>query len=103
MNSNFFKLLKQSKKSYSWTIDDSNSIVATMEGRTLNPIEAVASFVGIDTSRENFKNKRNTLKLAKAMGLDSSFAEQVYDAAKCLKNRGQAQIVRGKLRNALGI
>lgn len=103
MSANFFKVLKQSRKNYSWAIDDENTIVAQKDGRSYNPIEAVASFVGINLDQQNFSNKRNALKLAKAMGLESNFAEQIYDASKCLKNRGQTQIVRGKLRNALGI
>lgn len=101
-SSNFFKVLKCSKKSYSWTLDGENNIVAQIGNNVYNPIAAVASFVGASTKGYS-SNKRDTLRLAKSIGLDQNFAEKVYDAAKCLTNRGQTQIVRGRMRNALGL
>ena len=101
-NLNFFQILKAAKKSFDWNVDEENNIVATSGKSVYNPITAVATFIGVNT-RGYSHNKRDTLRLAKSIGLDYSFAEQVYDAAKCLKHRGQTQIVRGRMRNALGL
>ena len=101
MNSdNFYKNLSSLKKKFKWELDNKNNIVGTNGVFVYNPITAIASLVGYEPSTNN---KRQTLKIARALGLEKGFAEQVYDASKCLANRGQAQIIRGKIRSALGL
>lgn len=102
-SSNFYKVLRSLRKTFSWSLDDANNIVATNGGNVYNPILAIAASVGVNLKGYSCTNKRDTLKVARALGLDQSFAEQVYNAAKCSTNRGQTQIVRGKVKKALGL
>jgi len=101
MNSdNFYKTLSALKRKFKWELDNKNNIVGTDGTFMYNPITAIASFVGYESPTNN---KRQTLKVARALGLEKGFAEQVYDASNCLANRGQAQIIRGRIRSALGL
>lgn len=99
-SSNFYKALRSVKKNYNWTLDENNSIVATRGSSVYNPITALANYLGV---KINSNSKKNTLRVARALGLEKDFAEQVYSAANCLTNRGQSQIVRGRVRKALGL
>lgn len=99
-SSNFYKTLRSVRKNYDWTLDENNNIVATRGRSVYNPITAIANYFGVQTSGVN---KKTTLRVARALGLEKNFAEQVYSAANCLTNRGQSQIVRGRVRQALGL
>ncbi len=101
----FYRTLSRLKKQYNWEINEDNSIVATSTGQrrsavTYNPVTAVANWHGY---RVSSNNKRETLKLGRALGLTRDFVEHVYDATTSMSNRGNAQVVRGKLRSALEI
>lgn len=103
--SDFYKALSSVKNSYEWQIDGDNNIVATKSrgknrGSLFNPITAVATLKGYIA---NGNNKRETLKAGTALGLPRSFTEHVYDATVSVSNRGNAQVVRGKIRSALEI
>jgi hypothetical protein len=99
-SSNFYKTLRSLKKSYNWTLDDDNSIVAVSGKSVYNPITAIANYFGV---KADSNNKKTTLRVARALGLETGFAEQIYNAANCVTNRGQSQIVRGRVRKALGL
>lgn len=96
----FYKVLKAVKKSYNWSLDENNRIVATRGDSVYNPITAIANYLGVATGGNS---KRVTIRVARALGFDGDFAEQVYNASNCLTNRGQSQIVRGRVREALGL
>lgn len=101
----FYRTLSRLKKQYNWEISEDNTIVATGTGQrrstvTYNPVTAVANWHGY---RPSSNNKRETLKLGRALGLNRDFVEHVYDATTSVSNRGNAQVVRGKLRSALEI
>lgn len=98
-SSNFYKTLRSLRKSYNWSLDSNNNIVAVRNGSVYNPITAIAALVGYHAGN----NKRETLRVARALGMERDFAEQVYGATKCQTNRGNTQIVRGKVRQALGV
>jgi hypothetical protein len=101
MNGNeFYKVLSKLKTKFKWQVDENNNIVATRGNDVYNPITAIGATVGYSAPSSN---KRESLKLARALGLDRTFSEHVYDAANCLANRGQAQIVRGRMRSVLGL
>lgn len=99
-NTKFYKVLKAVKKNYNWSLDENNRIVATRGLNVYNPITAIANYLGVATGSNN---KRVTLRVARALGFDGNFAEQVYNASNCLTNRGQSQIIRGKVRQVLGL
>jgi hypothetical protein len=85
-----------------WTINEDNSIVGTHKktGTQLNPVTALASVRGVG----NFApNKRDTLKAGAALGLTREFVEHAINASNSVSNRGNAQVVRGKIRSALGV
>tara|TARA_Y100000590_G_scaffold345698_3_gene395550 strand:- start:27942 stop:28265 length:324 start_codon:yes stop_codon:yes gene_type:complete len=103
--SEFYQSLTTLPVSYSWTVGDNKSITATKtrgkdRGSSVNPVTAVAQSKGLGTYGTN---KRETLKAGKALGLSRTFASTAYDAATSVSNRGNAQVVRGKIRSALEI
>ena len=69
-------------------------------GETVNPVTAVAYK---ETGTVYGTNKRETLRAGKALGLNREFVNHVYNATTGVSNRGNAQVVRGKIRNALEI
>jgi len=69
-------------------------------GETVNPVTAVA----YRTTGEVYgTNKRETQKAGRALGLTREFTNHVYNAAVGVSNRGNSQVVRGKIRSALEI
>jgi len=69
-------------------------------GSTLNPVTAVA----YRTTGEVYgTNKRETQKAGRALGLTREFTNHVYNATTGVSNRGNTQVVRGKIRSALEI
>lgn len=97
----FYEALSLVSRHFDWRIEDDNTIVAVgSRGQRYNPVTAVAKTLG---HRINGNNKRETLKAATAIGLPRSYAESVYNATKGAYNRGNTQVIRGRLRSALGL
>jgi hypothetical protein len=101
----FYKSLTTLPVSYNWTVGTNKSITATKtrgkgRGEAFNPVTAVAQAQGLGTYGTN---KRETLKAGRALGLTFTFVSTAYDAATSVSNRGNAQVVRGKIRSALEI
>jgi hypothetical protein len=67
---------------------------------SFNPVTAVAYR---HTGEVYGTNKRETLKAGKALGLTREFTSHVYNATAGVSNRGNTQVVRGKIRSALGV
>ena len=84
------------RRRYGWSMDGNTITSSTSSGETLNPVTAVAHHRGLGTFSNN---KRETLKAGTALGLPRSFTEQLYDATKGTYNRGNTQVVRGRLRS----
>lgn len=105
MESNeFYTTLASLPKSYNFGVVD-NTIVGstnrgTAKGVTFNPVTVVAFR---QTGEVFGTNKRDTLKAGKALGLTREFTNHVYNATTGVSNRGNAQVVRGKIRSALGV
>lgn len=103
--SDFYEALEAAPANFSWAVGDTNSIVATKKrgknaGQTYNPVTAVASYLGVGSFGSN---KRETLKAGTALGLPRKFTETLYSAFTSASNRGNAQVVRGRIRSALEI
>lgn len=98
----FYRTLSSLPKCYQWDTQQ-KQIVATKtrgvsKGATFNPITAVAFRRGAGT----FSNTRTgTVQAAKAIGLDSTFAKSVYDAVCAKSNRGNTQVLRGRILSRL--
>lgn len=100
----FYNTLNKLPKCYMWMVED-KSIVAKKtrgisKGFMFNPVTAVAHRLGIGTYANN---KEATLKAGSAMGLPRSFTSNVYDAVNARSNRGNTQVVRGKILSRLDL
>ena len=105
MESNeFYTALSKLPSSYSFDVDG-RTITGEVTrgaaiGSTINPVTAVAYR---HTGEVYGTNKRETLKAGKALGLTREFTSHVYNATAGVSNRGNTQVVRGKIRSALGV
>lgn len=84
--------------SYNWTYSN-NRLLGTgkrgnAKGVTFNPVTAVANHHGFGIYPAT---KRGTERAARALGLTTALAHAVHSQS----NRGHAQIVRGKMLNAI--
>ena len=100
----FYSSLANLPVSYNFSVEG-NTIVGSpsrgnIRGVTLNPITAVAYR---KTGNVYGANKRETLKAARDLGLNRDFTNHVYNATTGISKRGNAQVVRGKIRSALGV
>jgi|TARA_Y100000385_G_C12725038_1_gene480304 hypothetical protein len=91
------------RTTYSFDVAENQKIVATgrrgkAKGITFNPVTAVAHRQGHGSYGTN---KRDTLRAGRALGLSSTFSENLYQATTNHSNRGHSQVVRGKIRSAL--
>ena len=103
--SEFYNQLSETSSSYSWEVSSSQSLTATgargkPKGVTHNPVTAVADRQGKGIYASN---KRGTQQAGKALGLPNSFGNSVYQASTNHSNRGNGQVVRGRIRSALEI
>jgi len=101
----FYDSLATLPQSYSWQVGDNKIISAVKtrdpgKGNNFNPVTAVAHKLGHGTFGTT---KRETLKAGTALGLPRQFTSHVYNATTGVSNRGNSQVVRGKIRSALEI
>ena len=103
--SEFYQKLSQTSSTYKWEVSSSQKLTATrkrgkVKGASLNPVTAVAYKQGKGVFASN---KRGTQQAGKALGLSKTFTENLYQATTNQSNRGHSQVVRGKIRSALGV
>lgn len=96
----FLQSLSQITNSYNWSYEG-NRIVGVARngsdrGKTFNPVTAVARSTRAGTYANT---KRGTTQAASRLGLSSGTASSVL----CTSNRGNAQVVRGRILNSLGM
>jgi len=102
--SDFFNRLQNLAGSYRWNLEN-NKVTARIQrgynkGFTLNPITALAHKSGLGF----FNNTREDTEFAaRLLGIPRSFARNVYSATLGTYNRGNTQVVRGKIRSALEV
>jgi hypothetical protein len=106
MNFNdFYNRLYNVSTSYHWHLNDNNKVVATIQsgpnrGHTLNPVTALAHKSGFGF----FEDTRNgTEYAASLLGLPRKLARSIYSATLGTHNRGNTQVLRGKIRSALEV
>lgn len=100
----FFNRLYNIAYSYDWNVDN-KKIEATIhsgpnKGFTLNPITALAHKAGLglhDNTRDG------TEYAGSLLGLSRKMTRSFYKATLGNNNRGNAQVVRGKIRSALEV
>jgi len=101
----FYRSLSSIGNGISWSLNNDNVLtgvgrLGVNKGVALNPITALATKRGLGSFGSN---KRDTVKAGKALGLSSEFINHVYGAINGVTNRGNTQVVRGKIRSALGV
>ena len=102
--SDFFERLYNISGAYHWDVRN-KKVVATIQsgpyrGHTLNPLTALAHKSGLGM----FNNTRDdTINAASLLGIPRSIARQIYSATLGTYNRGNTQVVRGRIRSALEI
>ncbi len=100
----FFDRLTSLSHAYHWDVD-TKRVEATIRsgpnrGCTLNPVTALAHKSGFGL----FDNTRQgTEQAASLLGLPRRVARQVYSATLGTHNRGNTQVMRGKIRSALEV
>ena len=103
--SEFLTKLDTLSYAYHWDVDTHNKVVATIQsgpnrGHTLNPVTALAHKCGFGL----FDNTRDGTEYAASLiGLPRREARKVYSATLGTYNRGNTQVVRGKIRSALEV
>lgn len=99
-----FNRLYNISESYHWDVQDKR-VVATIKsgphkGHVLNPITALAHKSGLGL----FENTRDdTVCAANLMGIPRQTARTIYSATIGTHNRGNTQVLRGKIRSALEV
>jgi len=109
----FYKSLKFVGNSYNWTVDEDNFIRGSVLGgknsftklsssqpNSFNPITAIAYFLGCGY---HTNNKKETLKAGTSIGLSNKESSGIYDACVGSQNRGNSQVVRGKIKSLLNL
>tara|TARA_R100001163_G_C5002936_1_gene151431 strand:- start:195 stop:512 length:318 start_codon:yes stop_codon:yes gene_type:complete len=102
--SNVIEKLNGVAHSYHWDVDNKR-VVATLRsgyyrGHTLNPLTALAHKAGHGV----FENTRDgTEYAASLLGIPRSTARAIYSATLGTHNRGNVQVLRGKIRSALEV
>ena len=105
MNANsFVDRLYSLSGSYHWNLAH-GKVTATLrsgpnKGETLNPVTALAYKAGYGI----FENPRDgTESAASVLGIPRSTAREIYSATLGTNNRGNTQVVRGRIRSALEV
>ncbi len=92
--------LSKTTKAYRWSFDgqDGKEIIGVSRsgGQVFDPITAVHRYNRCGTE---FK----TNVAGDTLGMSTTLVHSVQDAAAGVSNRGNAQVLRGKIRTALGI
>ena len=100
----FFNRLDGVSTSYHWDIDNKRVVAKIRSGPnrgfTLNPVTALAHKSGFGL----FNNTRDgTEDAASHLGIPRKFARSVYSATLGTHNRGNTQVIRGRIRSALEV
>lgn len=101
----FFDRLYNVSNSYHWHLNDNNKVVATIQsgpnrGYTLNPVTALAHKSGFGFFEDT---RYGTEYAASLLGLPRRVARTIYSATLGTYNRGNTQVMRGKIRSALEV
>lgn len=101
----FLERLYNISTSYHWDVDENNKVKAVIQsgpnkGFELNPVTALAHKSGFGF----FTNTREgTEYAANALGIPRNLARKIYSATLSTYNRGDVQVVRGRIRSALEV
>ena len=100
----FLMALSQTTKSYSWTLEGKTIVGTAKNGKTrgekFDPLTAVCRSTGQGTYASTCRGRQ---RAASKMGVSPTLASNVSQAVKAASNRGNGQVLRGKIRQVLGV
>ena len=100
----FLLALSQTTKSYSWTLEGKTIVGTAKNGKTrgkkFDPLTAVCRSTGQGTYASTCRGRKSA---ASKLGITAKLASNVSQAAKAASNRGNGQVLRGKIRQVLGV
>ena len=100
----FLLALQKTKKSYKWHLRG-NKIRGVArngkdKGETFDPVTAVSRYTGKGTYEVT---KRGRKSAGKSTGLSTTLTHSVIHAADAKNNRGNSQVLRGRIKQILDI
>ena len=100
----FLVALSQTTSAYTWTLEG-NQIVGTAKngktrGKKFDPVTAVCRSTGKGTFASTCKGKKQA---ATKIGLTATLANNVSSATQAKSNRGNYQVLRGRMRQVLEV
>ena len=100
----FLITLAQTRKAYNWSTEGKTIVGVAKNGKARGkkyaPITAVCRYAGKGT---NPSTKRGTTKAGKQLGMTPTLTKNVSNATQAVSNRGNSQVLRGKIKQVLGL
>jgi len=100
----FLVALSQTTDAYKWSVTNKKIVGVARNGKTrgknFDPVTAVCRSTGKGTYTSTCSGKRQA---ATKLGLTSVLAENVSSATQAKSNRGNYQVLRGRMRQVLGV
>lgn len=100
----FLVTLAQTKGAYRWKTEGKTIVGVAKNGKTrgekFNPMTAVCRSTGMGTYSAT---KTGTKRAASKLGASVTLAYNVTEAAQAKSNRGNTQVLRGKIKQVLGL
>ncbi len=102
--SQFLVALSQTTDAYKWSVTNKKIVGTAKNGKTrgksFDPVTAVCRSTGKGTYSSTCRGKKQA---ATKLGLTTVLAENVSNAAQAKSNRGNYQVLRGKMRQVLDV
>ena len=100
----FLIALSQTTSAYKWGVEGKTIVGTAKNGKTrgkkFDPVTAVCRSTGKGTYASTCKGKKQA---ASKLGLTSTFTTNVTSATTAKSNRGNYQVLRGKIRQVLDV
>lgn len=100
----FLLELSKTTSAYSWSVDGKKIVGTAKNGKTkgkkFDPITAVCRSTGKGTYASTCRGKS---KAATKLGVTQTLAKNVSNATQATSNRGNGQVLRGKIRQVLEV
>ena len=100
----FLIALSQTTSAYKWGVEGKTIVGTAKNGKTrgkkFDPVTGVCRSTGKGTYASTCKGKK---KAASKLGLTSTFTTNVTSATTAKSNRGNYQVLRGKIRQVLDV
>ena len=100
----FLLALSDTTKAYNWSLDGKTIVAVAKNGKTrgqkFDPITAVCRSTGKGTYPSTARGKRTA---AKKLGVNTTLTTSLTSATKACSNRGNGQVLRGRIRQVVGV